>query len=120
MEVATVIQPGQKYIVWSASITYNAITLNPGDSFYGVAGVTTYTGAGFASETIEINESALEIVNEPCDSCFPEKLVLNQAALEVIPPQNGTIFPENLRIFSTALEVAAIKSGGAKIIYSIN
>ena len=120
MEVATVIQPGQKYIVWSASITYNAIALNPGDSFYGVAGVTTYTGAGFASEIIELNESALEIVNEPCDSCFPEKLVLNQVALEVIPPQNGTIFPERLRIFSAALEVTFKKSASAQIIYSKN
>lgn len=120
MEVATIIQPGQKYIVWSASITYNAITLNQGDSFYGVAGVTTYTGAGFASEIIELNESALEIINEPCDSCFPEKLVLNQVALEVIPPQNGTIFPEQLRIFSTALEVTFKKSASAQIIYSKN
>ena len=120
MEVATVIQPGQKYIVWSASITYNAIALNPGDSFYGVVGVTTYTGAGFASEIIELNTTAIELVNEPCDSCFPEKLVLNQVALEVIPPQNGTIFPEQLHIFSTALEVAFKKSASAQIIYSKN
>ena len=120
MEIATVIQPGQKYIVWSASITYNAIALNPGDSFYGVVGVTTYTGAGFASEIIELNTTAIELVNEPCDSCFPEKLVLNQVSLEVIPPQNGTIFPEQLRIFSTALEVAFKKSASAQIIYSKN
>ena len=120
MEVATVMQPGQKYIVWSASITYNAIVLNPGDSFYGVAGVTTYTGTGFASEIIELNESALEIVNEPCDDCFPEKLALNEVTLEVIPPQNGTIFPEQLLIFSTALEVTFKKSASAQIIYSKN
>ena len=120
MEVATVIQPGQKYIVWSASITYNAITLNPGDSFYGVAGATTYSGFGFASEIIELNSTAFEVVNEPCDDCFPEKLTLNAAAVEVVQPQNGTIYPENLRIYSTALEVAAIKVGGAKIIYAIN
>ena len=120
MEVATVIQPGKKYIVWSASITYNTIALNPGDSFYGAVGVTTYTGAGFASEIIELNESALEIVNEPCDSCFPEKLVLNQVSLEVIPPQNGTIFPEQVRIFSTALEVTFKKSASAQIIYYKN
>ena len=120
MEVATIIQPGQKYIVWSASITYNAIALNTGDSFYGVAGVTTYSGTGFASEIIELNSTAFEVVNEPCDDCFPEKLTLNAAAVEVVRPQNGTIYPENLRIYSTALEVAAIKAGGAKIIYSIN
>ena len=60
------------------------------------------------------------MVNEPCDDCFPEKLALNAAAVEVVQPQNGTIYPANLRIYSTALEVAAIKSGGAKIIYSIN
>ena len=120
MEIATVIQPGQKYIVWSASITYNAIALNPGDSFYGVAGVTTYSGTGFASEVIELNESALEIVNEPCDYCFPERLKINETALEVVQPQNGTIFPEQLRIFSTALEVTFKKSASAQIIYSKN
>ena len=120
MDVATIIQPGQKYIVWSASITYNAIALNPGDSFYGIVGMTTYTGAGFASEIIEFNESSLEIVNEPCDYCFPEKLVLNQVSLEVIPPQNGTIFPEQLRIFSAAIEVTFKKSASAQIIYSKN
>ena len=120
MEVTTVIQPGQKYIVWSASITYNAIAYNVGDSFYGVAGVTTYTGAGFASEIMELNTAAIELVNEPCDSCFPEKLVLNQVTIEIIPPQNGTIFPEQLRIFSTALEVAFKKSASAQIIYSKN
>ena len=120
MEIATIIQPGQKYIVWSASITYNAIALNPGDSFYGVAGVTTYTGPGFASEIMELNSTAFEVVNEPCDYYFPEKLNLNAAAVEVVQPQNGTVYPENLRIYSTALEVTAIEAGGAKIIYSIN
>ena len=120
MEVATTIQPGQKYIVWSAPITYNAVAINPGDSFYGVVGVTTYTGTGFASEIIEFNEAVLEIINEPCDDCFPEKLALNEVALEVIPPQNGTIFPEQLRIFSTALEVTFKKSASAQIIYSKN
>ena len=120
MEVATTIQPGQKYIVWSASITYNAIALNPGDSFYGVAGVTTYSGTGFASEVIELNSTAFEVVNEPCDDCFPEKLTLNAAAVEVVQPQNGTIFPEQLRIFSTALEVTFKKSASAQIIYSKN
>ena len=69
---------------------------------------------------INHNSTAFEVVNEPCDDCFPEKLTLNAAAVEVVQPQNGTIYPENLRIYSTALEVAAIKSGGAKIIYSIN
>ena len=82
--------------------------------------MTTYTGTGFASEIIELNSTAFEVVNEPCDDCFPEKLTLNAAAVEVVQPQNGTIYPENLRIYSTALEVTVIKSGGAKIIYSIN
>ena len=120
MEVATTIIPGYKYTVWSDQVTYNGVTYNPGDSFYGVAGVTTYTGAGFASEIMELNSAAFEVVNEPCDAYFPEKLNLNAASIEVVQPQNGTIYPENLRIYSTALEVAAIKSGGAKIIYSIN
>ena len=120
MEVATTIIPVYKYIVWGDQVTYNGVTINPGDSFYGVAGVTTYTGAGFASEIMELNSAAFEVVNEPCDDCFPEKLTLNAAAVEVVQSQNGTIYPENLRIYSTALEVAAIKSGGAKIIYSIN
>lgn len=120
MEVATTIIPGYKYTVWSDQVTYNSFAYTPGDSFYGVEGVTTYTGTGFASEIIELNSTAFEVVNEPCDDCFPEKLTLNAAAVEVVQPQNGTIYPENLRIYSTALEVAAIKSGGAKIIYSIN
>ena len=120
MEVATTIIPSYKYTVWSDQVTYNGVTYNPGDSFYGVDGVTTYTGTGFASEIIELNSTAFEVVNEPCDDCFPEKLTLNAAAVEVVQPQNGTIYPEKLRIYSTALEVAAIKSGGAKIIYSIN
>ena len=120
MEVAATIIPGYKYTVWSDQVTYNSVTYNPGDSFYGIAGVTTYTGTGFASEIIELNSTAFEVVNEPCDDCFPEKLALNAAAVEVVQPQNGTIYPENLRIFSTALEVAAVKTGGAKIIYSIN
>ena len=120
MEIATVIQPGQKYIAWSAPITYNAIALNPGDSFYGVDGVKTYSGSGFASEIMELNTAAIELVNEPCDDCFPETLVLNQVSLDVIPPQNGTIFPEQLRIFSTTLEVTFKKSASAQIIYSKN
>ena len=120
MEVATTTIPGYKYIVWGDQVTYNSVTYSPGDSFYGVGGVTTYTGLGFASEIIELNSTAFEVVNEPCDDCFPEKLALNAAAVEVVQPQNGTIYPANLRIYSTALEVAAIKSGGAKIIYSIN
>ena len=120
MEVATTIIPGYKYTVWGGQVTYNGVTYNPGDSFYGVAGATTYSGFGFASEIIELNSTAFEVVNEPCDDCFPEKLTLNAAAVEVVQPQNGTIYPENLRIYSTALEVAAIKAGGAKIIYSIN
>ena len=120
MEVATTIIPGYKYTVWGGQVTYNGVTYNPGDSFYGLEGVTTYTGSGFASDIIELNSTAFEVVNEPCDDCFPEKLILNEAAVEVVQPQNGTIYPENLRIYSTALEVAAIKSGRAKIIYSIN
>ena len=120
MEAVTTIIPGYKYIVWGGQVTYNGVTYNPGDSFYGVAGVTTYTGAGFASEIIELNSIAFEVVNEPCDGCFHEKLTLNAAAIEVVPPQNGTIYPENLHIYSTALEVANIKTGGGKIIYSIN
>ena len=120
MEVATTIIPGYKYTVWGGQVTYNGVTYNHGDAFYGVTGVTTYTGVGFASEIIELNSTAFEVVNEPCDDCFPEKLTLNAAAVEIIQPQNGTIYPENLRIYSTALEVEEIKSGGAKIIYSIN
>ena len=120
MEVANTIIPGYKYIVWGDQVTYNSVTYTPGDAFYGVDGVTTYTGSGFASEIIELNSAAFEVVNEPCDDCFPEKLTLNSAAVEVKQPLNDTIYPENLRIYSTALEVAAIKSGGAKIIYSIN
>ena len=120
MEVATTIIPSYKYTVWSDQVTYNGVTYNPGDSFYGVDGVTTYTGTGFASEIIELNSTAFEVVNEPCDDCFPEKLTLNAAAVEVVQPQNGTVYPENLRIYSTALEVAATKAGRTKIIYSIN
>lgn len=120
MEVATTIIPGYRYTVWGDQVTYNSVTYNPGDSFYGVAGVTTYTGAGFASEIMELNSAAFEVVNEPCDDCFPEKLTLNASSVEVVQPQNGTIYPENLCIYSTALEVEAIKAGGAKIIYSIN
>lgn len=120
MEIATTITPGYKYTVWGGQVTYNTVTLAQGDSFYGVEGVTSYAGPGFASEIIELNSASLEILNEPCDDCFPEDLTLNESCLEVVSPQNGTIFPENLRIFLTALEVTAIKTGGAKIIYSIN
>lgn len=120
MEIATTIIPGYKYTVWGGQVTYNTVTLAPGDSFYGIAGVTTYAGPGFASEIIELNSASLEILNDPCDDCFPEDLTLNAVCLEVVSPQNGTIFPENLRIFSTALEVVAVKTGGARIIYSIN
>ena len=93
MEVATTIIPGYKYTVWSDQVTYNSVTYNPDDSFYGVDGVTTYTGTGFASEIIELNSTAFEVVNEPCDDCFPEKLTLNAAAVEVVQPQKGTIYP---------------------------
>lgn len=120
MEVSTVIQPGQLYRVVGDLIDYNGETIYGGNEFYGVAGVTTYSGLGFATEIMELNTTAIELVNEPCDSCFPEKLVLNQVAIEIIPPQNGTIFPEQLRIFSTALEVAFKKSASAQIIYSKN
>ena len=120
MEVATTIQPGKLYIVVGDLIVYNGDTIYGGNEFYGVDGVTTYSGLGFATEIIEFNSSAQEIVNEPCDNCFPEKLALNEVALEVIPPQNGTIFHEQLRIFSTALEVTFKKSASAQIIYSKN
>ena len=89
MEIATTIIPGYKYTVWGGQVTYNTVTLAPGDSFYGVEGVTTYAGPGFASEIIELNSTAFEVVNKPCDDCFPEKLTLNAAAVEVIQQQNG-------------------------------
>lgn len=120
MEIASIIITGYKYIVWNGQITYNSVTYAIGDSFYGIPGITTYTGPGYASEIIELNTSSIEILNEPCNDCFNEKLLLNETCMEVVSPQNGTIFPENLRIFSTALEINVINLGVARIIYSIN
>ena len=116
MEIATTIVVGYRYVVWSNSITYNGVTYDIGDEFYGIAGVTTYTGSGYASEIVELNSTAQEIITEPGNIIFPEQLHLKEVALEVTPPVNGTIFPEMLRIYSTALEVGSEMKEDVKII----
>lgn len=108
MDIATSIAPGQRYIVWSASITYNSIVRNVGEEFVGVSGVTTYTGSGYASEIIEMQASALEAVTEVGNVIFPEQLAVNAAALEIVQPVNGTIYPEQLTINGAALEVGGV------------
>lgn len=116
MEIATSIQPSQRYVVWSASITYNSTVYNVGDEFYGVDGVTTYTGSGYASEIIELQSASIETVTEIGDLRFPEQLSFNAASIEIVQPINGTIFPEQLKLHSASIEVGSALQEDVRII----
>ena len=120
MEIAINIIPGQRYTVWSASITYNGTVVNSGGEFVGVDGVTTYTGSGYASEIIQMQSASIEAyVLE--DIVFPEQLTIQSAALEITQSVNGTIYPEQLTIYNASLEVGGVvMQDGAKIIFAMN
>jgi len=116
MEIATTIVTGYLYFVWNNLIVYNGITYNPGDKFYGVAGITTYTGSGYASNIIDLQSASIEAFTEIGDLIFIDKLKLIAASAEMVQPLNGTIFPEQLTIRAASVEVSVVILDDVRII----
>ena len=121
MDISVNIEAGQRYVVITNTITYNAVVYAIGDQFIGVAGVTTYTGSGGACEIIQANESGIEVTSFDANHIFPEQLTVQDASTEIIQAMNGTIYPDRLTLMSGGIEVSASrKKQHPQIMDSIN